>query len=79
MAFWSARGSPVRFLYYGATREVLAVVRMGFSSAASLQLDDWTISDEGLAAMGGRGNEKAALVNRLGAAADPDGIQRNWK
>jgi hypothetical protein len=68
----------VHLLYYRNTSQELAVNLMGLKLGAATMLEEGNISDEGLAAMGGGGDERAALVSALGSVVDPADIQRNW-
>jgi hypothetical protein len=68
----------VTYLYYSGTSQAAAIALMGRKAQAAQQLEEGTISDEGLAAMGGDSSAQMALVNALGEHIDASEIQRNW-
>lgn len=68
----------VHFFYYKGTSQELALNLMGLKEAAADLLEKGEVSDEGLSALGGGGNEQGALVKALGSSVDSSLIQRNW-
>ena len=72
------RDCSVTYLYYKGTSQATALALMGRKAQAAQQLEEGTVSDEGLAAMGGDAGAQAALVKALGEHIDPAEIQRNW-
>ena len=68
----------VTYLYYSGTTQATSMALMGRKAQAAQQLEEGSVSDEGLAAMGGDAGAQAALVKALGEHIDPAEIQRNW-
>ena len=68
----------VTYLYYKGTSQATALALMGRKAQAAQQLEEGTVSDEGLAAMGGRCRCPGGSRQGLGDFIDPAEIQRNW-
>ena len=67
----------VRYFYYAATMQAIAMNLMSRKAMAAMRLEEGSVSEEGLAAMGG-GSDQLALVNAISEVIDPADIQRNW-
>ena len=67
----------VRYFYYLNTMQAIAMNLVSRKAAACMRLEEGTVSEEGLAAMGG-GSDAMALVNAISASIDPADIQRQW-
>jgi hypothetical protein len=64
-------------MYYLGTMQAAAMQLMSRKMMAAMQLEEGSISEEGLAAMGG-GSDTAALINAISNVIDPKDIERNW-
>ena len=57
--------------------QAIAMNLMSRKAMAAMRLEEGSVSEEGLAAMGG-GSDQLALVNAISEVIDPADIQRNW-
>ena len=71
------RDCTVHYMYYLGTMQAAAMQLMSRKMMAAMQLEEGSISEEGLAAMGG-GSDTAALINAISNVIDPRDIERNW-
>lgn len=67
----------VDYFYYLGTMQAAAMQLMSRKMMAAMQLEEGRISEEGLAAMCG-GGDQAALINAISEVIDPKDIERNW-
>ena len=67
----------VDYFYYLGTMQATAMHLISRKMLAALQLEEGKISEEGLAAMAG-GGDQAALINAISNVIDPKDIERNW-
>jgi hypothetical protein len=72
------RDCTVTYGYYTGTMQATGMHLMSRKMLAALQLEEGSISEEGLAAMGGGGSDQIALINAISAAVDPKDIERQW-
>lgn len=68
----------VNYFYYLGTMQATAMALISRKMLAAMQLEEGSISEEGLAAMGGGGSDQAALINAISNVIDPKDIERNW-
>jgi SNF2-related domain len=67
----------VRYFYYANTMQAIAMDLMSRKAKAAMQLEEGHVSEEGLASMGG-GGDQLALLNAISSVVDPKDIERNW-
>ena len=67
----------VRYFYYANTMQAIAMNLVSRKAMACMRLEEGSVSEEGLAALGG-GSDQLALVNAISEVVDPADIQRNW-
>ena len=72
------RDCTVTYAYYTGTMQATAMLLMSRKMLAALQLEEGSISEEGLASMGKGGSDQVALINAISNAVDPKDIERNW-
>ncbi len=67
----------VNYFFYLGTMPAAAMQLMSRKMLAALQLEEGSISEEGLAAMSA-GSDQTALINAISNVVDPRDIERNW-